>query len=66
MRLVRLHPRLEANRRMRKEEAKKVELDDADHLGECPTCGKYRKKIEAGKLRPCYEWERIEVKEAQE
>ncbi len=51
---------------MRKEEAKKVELEDADHLGECPTCGKYRKKIEAGKLRPCYEWERIEVKEAQE
>jgi len=51
---------------MRKEEAKKVQLEDADYLGECPTCGKYRKEIEAGKLRPCYEWERVEVKEAQE
>jgi hypothetical protein len=51
---------------MSKEEAKKVQLEDADHLGECPTCGKYRKRIEAGKLRPCYEWGRVEVKEAQE
>lgn len=66
MRFLRCGPRFESNRRMSKEEAKKVQLEDADHLGECPTCGKYRKKIEAGKLRPCYEWERVEVKEAQE
>lgn len=32
--------------------------DDGDQAGECSVCGKYRKRIEAGRMRPCYEWGR--------
>lgn len=32
--------------------------DDGDQKGECPICGKYRKEIERGEIRPCFEWER--------
>jgi hypothetical protein len=32
--------------------------DDGDQAGECPYCGRYRNRIEGGKMKPCYEWER--------
>ena len=35
------------------------DTEDADiGVGECPICGKYRKLIDAGELKPCYMWER--------
>jgi hypothetical protein len=32
--------------------------DDGDINGECPVCGKYRKRIERGRMKPCYTWKR--------
>lgn len=45
---------------------KTMDFGDADHLGECPVCGKHRAKIEAGELRPCYEWQRVADPNAKE
>lgn len=41
-------------------------FEDADHLAECVVCGKHRAKIEAGELRPCYEWPRVADPNAKE
>lgn len=35
-----------------------TDLDDGDINGECPVCGKYRKRIERGSMKPCYMWQR--------
>lgn len=44
-----------------------IDTEDADiGHGECPICGKYRKKIDAGKMKPCYMWQRIEEVEDEE
>lgn len=32
---------------------------DADHLGECVVCGRYRRQIKAGTLKPCWQWQRV-------
>jgi hypothetical protein len=32
---------------------------DADHLGECVVCGRYRRQIKAGTVRPCWQWQRV-------
>ena len=46
---------------------KPIDTEDADiGHGECPTCGKYRKRIDAGKMKPCYMWQRIEEKDDDE
>lgn len=34
--------------------------EDADTLGECPYCGKYRPIIFRGEVKPCFMWERVE------
>ena len=40
------------------------DTEDADiGVGECPICGKYRKRIDAGKMKPCFQWERIVAKD---
>jgi hypothetical protein len=48
------------------EETKLRAPDDGDQVGECPTCGKYRKRIESGRMRPCYEWGREGEKKEKE
>jgi hypothetical protein len=40
--------------------------DDGDQAGECPYCGRYRNRIEGGKMKPCYEWEREKAGENEE
>lgn len=36
------------------------DTEDADiGVGECPICGKYRKQIDDGKMKPCYMWDRV-------
>jgi hypothetical protein len=37
--------------------------DDGDINGECPVCGKYRKRIERGRMKPCYMWAREREKD---
>jgi hypothetical protein len=38
--------------------------EDADaHVGDCPTCGKYRKQIDAGLMAPCFAWRKLKDKE---
>ena len=32
---------------------------DADHLGECVVCGRYRRQIKTGTLKPCWQWQRV-------
>ena len=32
---------------------------DADHRGECVICGRYRTEIEAGRIKPCWQWQRV-------
>lgn len=49
---------------MKKDEI--MDFGDADHLGECLICGKHRAEIAAGKLRPCYEWQRVADPEAKD
>lgn len=39
---------------------KPIDTEDADiGQGDCPICGKYRKRIDMGKMKPCYMWPRI-------
>jgi hypothetical protein len=40
--------------------------DDGDQAGECPYCGRYRNRIERGKIKPCYEWEREKAEDNEE
>ena len=32
---------------------------DADHRGECVICGRYRTEIEAGRIKPCWQWQKV-------
>jgi hypothetical protein len=32
---------------------------DADHDGECVICGRYRRQIAAGTIKPCWQWQRV-------
>lgn len=46
---------------------KPYDSEDADiNVGDCPICGKYRKKIDAGKMKPCYMWDRVKEDEDEE
>ena len=48
-------------------EEKKISApEDGDQAGECSVCGLYRKRIEAGLMRPCYEWGREGEKKEKE
>ena len=39
---------------------KPIDTEDADiGHGDCPICGKYRKRIDMGRMKPCYMWQRI-------
>jgi len=40
--------------------------EDGDQAGDCSVCGKYRQRIEAGRMRPCYEWGREGEKKEKE
>ena len=40
-----------------------IDTDDGDITGECPVCGKYRKRIERGRMKPCYMWQREREKD---
>lgn len=43
---------------------KPLDTEDADiGIGDCPICGKYRKRIDRGRMKPCYKWQRIEEEE---
>lgn len=50
----------------KKEKAEKLSSSDYINDGSCPICGKYKKKIDAGKMKPCFMWERIEEEEENE
>jgi hypothetical protein len=41
----------------------KLSRGDYVNDGSCPICGKYRKRIDAGKMKPCFMWERIKKEE---
>lgn len=43
-----------------------IDSEDADLDGDCPVCGKYRDKINRGKMKPCYMWQRIEQEDPYE
>lgn len=45
--------------------APEEKLSNGDYVndGSCPICGKYRKRIDAGKMKPCFQWERITAKD---
>jgi len=50
--------------RGKKREAEEV-LSSGDYVndGDCPICGKYKKKIDSGNMKPCFMWERIKEEE---
>ena len=44
--------------------AKPIDPEDADlGVGDCPVCGKYNKRIQMGRMKPCYMWQRIKEEE---
>jgi hypothetical protein len=47
----------------KKETKERLSSSDYVNDGGCPICGKYQKKIAAGKMKPCFMWERIEEEE---
>jgi len=40
--------------------------DDYINDGDCPTCGKYKERIDRGKMKPCFMWERIKEEEEED
>ena len=35
-----------------------LDRDDGDIHGECPVCGKYKGRIDRGRMKPCFMWAR--------
>lgn len=35
-----------------------LDRDDGDINGECPVCGKYKARIDRGRMKPCFMWAR--------
>lgn len=35
-----------------------IDRDDGDIHGECPVCGKYKSRIDRGRMKPCFMWAR--------
>ena len=41
------------------------QLTSSDYVneGDCPICGTYKKKIDSGKMKPCFMWDRVKEEE---
>jgi hypothetical protein len=40
-----------------------LDREDGDVDGECVVCGKYKARIDKGRLAPCFLWKRVKEKE---
>jgi hypothetical protein len=43
-----------------------LDREDGDVNGECSVCGKYKARIDKGRLSPCFLWKRIKDKDEEE
>jgi hypothetical protein len=47
----------------KKEPTEQLTSSDYVNDGDCPICGKYKKKIDSGKMKPCFMWDRVKEEE---
>lgn len=43
-----------------------TDRDDGDIDGECTVCGKYKSRIDRGRMKPCYMWARVKEENDEE
>lgn len=47
----------------KKEPTEQLTSSDYVNDGDCPICGKYKKKIDSGKMKPCFMWDKVKEEE---